>query len=144
MTTQDLGRPVGQAPPERDTGLDDDAALGVLFASSPALPVHTSAAAEIGFVAGLLAVLAVPFSLTLALACGLAVLALVSSIVGLARASRPIVAGSLLASLGLVLSLATAGLVALRYAGIDTAVGDDALPTLADGLRTLNDLLPKR
>jgi hypothetical protein len=126
-----------------ETALDDDAALGVLFASSPSLPVHTSAAAEIAFVAGLLSILTVPFSLTMALSCGLAVLALVASIVGLARASRPIVAGGLLASLGLVLALATAGLVALRYVGIDTAVGDGSVSTLVDWLTSLNGLLPK-
>jgi hypothetical protein len=142
MTTQDLGRELGPGAQRRETALDDDAALGVLFARSPALPVHTSAAAEVGFLAGLLALLTVPFTLMLALSCGLAVVALLSSILGLARASRPVVAGSLLASLGLVLSLATAGLVALRYIGIDTAFGDGAVPTLADWLRTLNDLLP--
>lgn len=131
MTTQDLGRDLEQPP-----------ALGALFASSPSLPVHTSAAAEVAFVAGLLALLTVPFSLTMALSCGLAVVALVTSIIGLARASRPIVAGGLLASLGQVFALATAGLVALRYAGIDTAIGDGAVPTLADWLGTLNDLMP--
>ena len=145
MTTQDLGRDLAQPPEtgsESSTALSDDAALGVLFASSPSLPVHTSAAAEVGFVAGLLALLTVPFSLTMALSCGLAAIALVTSIIGLARASRPIVAGGLLASLGLVLALAAGGLVALRYIGIDTAVGDGAVPTLADWLRTLNDLMP--
>jgi hypothetical protein len=141
MTTQDLGRDVGQ-PPRTETALSDDAALGALFASSPARPTHTSAAAELGFVAALLGVLAVPFSLTMALSLGLAAVALVSSIVGLARASRRGVAGGLLAAIGLVLSLVTFALVGLRYLGIDTAVGDGAVPTLADWLTALNDLMP--
>jgi hypothetical protein len=85
---------------------------------------------------------AAPFTLLAALCVGLSALGLVSSIVGLARASRPDVAGSMLASLGLVLSLATMALVALRYAGIDTAVGDSLVPTIADWLRSLNTLLP--
>ena len=45
-------------------------------------------------------------------------------------------------SIGLVLSLATPTLVGLRYLGIDTAVGDAAVPTLADWLAALNNLLP--
>ena len=60
------------------------------------------------------------------------------------RASRPTVSGGLLASLGLVLCVLTAALVGLRYLGIDTAVGDQALPTLAEWLGGLNDLLPPR
>jgi hypothetical protein len=104
--------------------------------------VHTSAAAEIAFLAGLLAMLVVPFSLMVAVCVGLATLGLVTSIVGLARASRPAVAGGLLASIGLVLSLGTLTLVGLRYLGIDTAVGDAAVPTLAEWLAALNDLLP--
>ena len=43
-------------------------------------------------------------------------------------------AGGLLAAVGLVLSLATLALVGLRYAGIDTAVGDAALPTFGSWL----------
>lgn len=121
----------------------EDDPLGDLFDRSPALPAHTSAAAEVAFLAGLLGVLAVPFSLMTAACVGLAAVALVSSVVGLARASRPLVAGSLLASIGLVLSLATFALVGLRYLGIETMVGDSAVPTLADWLRSLNDLLPK-
>ena len=86
--------------------------------------------------------LAVPFSLMTAVCVGLSVLGLVTSIVGLARASKPAVSGGLLASIGLVLSLGTLTLVGLRYLGIDTAVGDAAVPTLADWLAALNTLLP--
>lgn len=120
----------------------DEDALGELFERSPARVVHTSAAAEIAFLSGLLALLAVPFSLMAGLCVGLSALGLVTSIVGLARASRPAVAGGLLASIGLVLSLGTLTLVGLRYLGIDTEVGDAALPTLADWLAALNSLLP--
>lgn len=136
MTTQDLGRDLG-----RGTG-PADGRLGDLFDRSPALPVHTSVAAVVAFLAGLVAVLAVPFSLMTSLCLALAAVALVSSVIGLARASRPLVAGTLLASIGLVLSLATFALVGLRYLGIDTTVGDSAVPTLTDWLRSLNDLLP--
>ena len=104
--------------------------------------MQTSAAAETGFVLGLLGVLAVPFSLTMALSGALAAVALVASIVGMARASRPDVAGGLLASVGLVLALATLALIGLRYLGLDTAFGDALVPTLADWLDALNVLLP--
>src|SRR3954452_13276228 len=104
MTHQDLG----PAPVRDDaTGDGPSGALGTLFDSSPARSAQTSAAAEIAFVLGLLGLLTVPFSLTMALSTGLAGVALVTSIVGMARASRPTVAGGLLASLGMVLALAT-------------------------------------
>jgi len=137
----DLGPGLGQHPTAERT-IDDDA-LGALFDSSPARQVHTSAAAEVAFLTAVLALLAVPFSLTMALCLGLSVVGLVSSVVGMARASRTDVAGGLLASVGLVLSLATLALVGMRYAGIDTAVGDSLVPTLADTLRSLNTLVPK-
>jgi hypothetical protein len=140
MTTHHL-EPGLSGPPAAEP-VPDDGALGALFESSPARVVHTSAAAEIAFLAGLLAVIAVPFSLMTAVCVGLSALGLVISIVGLARASKPAVAGGLLASIGLVLSLATLALVGLRYLGIDTAVGDAAVPTLADWLAALNSLLP--
>jgi len=144
MTTQDLRHDLGQGPghdPEAEPAMLEDG-LGALFDSSSARPVHTSAAAEIAFLTGLLSVLAVPFSLTMALCLGLAGFGLVTSILGLARSSRPDVAGTFLASLGLVLSLATLGLVALRYAGIDTTVGDSWVPTIVDWLTSLNTLVP--
>ena len=125
-------------------GPDDDSsgALGTLFDSSPARSVQTSAAAVTALVLGLLAVLAVPFSLAMTLSGSLAVVALVSSVVGMARASRPGVAGSLLASVGMVLALATLSLVGLRYVGLDTAFGDALAPTLTSWLDAMNTLLP--
>ena len=71
-----------------------------------------------------------------------AAVALVSSIVGMARASRPDVAGGLLASVGMVLAVTTLVSVGLRYVGVDTAFGDALAPTLADWLAALNALLP--
>jgi hypothetical protein len=133
--TQDLGHDLVSRPAHED-------AIEALFQSSPALGVHTSAAAVTAFTAGLFSALGAPFSATMAPSLGLAALALVTAIVGMARASRPTVAGGLLAAIGLVLSLATLAVVGLRYAGIDTAVGDGALPTLADWLAALNDLVP--
>jgi hypothetical protein len=145
MTTQELGPGLTQEPDRgASSGLSPEGdALGALFVSSPASAVHTSAAAEIAFLAGLFGALAVPFSLMTALCLGLAALALVTSIVGLARSSRRAVAGGLLASIGLVLSLVILAVVGLRYIGIDTAFGDSIVPTLADWLTALNDLLPK-
>ena len=141
MTTHHV-EPGAPSSPAAEPAPDDDV-LGALFESSPATVVHTSAAAEIAFVCGLLAMLAVPFSLMTAVCVGLSAVGLVTSIVGLAKASRPVVAGGLLASIGLVLSLVTLTLVGLRYLGIDTAVGDAAVPTLAEWLAALNGLLPK-
>jgi hypothetical protein len=143
MTTQDLSRDLGAGsrPAASSPPVVEDE-LGVLFETSPERRVHTAATAEIAFVTGLLAALAVPFSLMLAVSLGLAVVALVTAVVGLARASRRGVAGSLLASVGLVLSLATLSLGGLRYLGIDTAFGDAAVPTITDWLAALNDLLP--
>jgi hypothetical protein len=147
MTTQDLGHPgqdLGRAPVpgDGDTEASGPGALGTLFESSPARSVQTSAAALTAFVLGLLAVLAVPFSLTMALCVGLAAVALVSSVVGMARASKPGIAGGLLASVGMVLSLVTLALVGLRYLGLDTAFGDGLAPTFTDWLDALNTLLP--
>jgi len=141
MTTGELGHDPGQHPAAEETL--DRGTLGALFDNSPARKVHTSAAAEIGFVAGLLALLAMPFSLTMALCLGLSAVGLVTSVVGMARASRTDVAGGLLASVGVVLSLATSAVVGMRYLGIDTALGDSLVPALEDSLRSLNTLFPK-
>lgn len=139
MTTQDLGQaqPFGMNPTA-----DSPDALGTLFEASPAYDVQTSAAAETGFVLGLLATLMVPFSLTMALSVVLAGVGLVSSIVGLARASKPRFTGGVLASLGLVLALLSLALVGLRYLGLDTTFGDDFVPTMRDWMTSLNGLLP--
>lgn len=139
MTTQDLGPGFTfSSDPEQDS----PDALGSLFENSPARDVQTSAAAETAFVLGLFSILAVPFPLAMTLSVALAAVALFSSIVGLARASKARFTGGLLASVGLVLSLATLALVALRYIGVDTAFGDDVAPTLRDWLSALNGLLP--
>ena len=139
-SSQDIGRPPGHAlAPDR---LADDDALGVLFDRSPAQVVQTSAAAETAFVLGVFALLASPFSLMAACCLGVAAVALVTSVLGLARSSRHGVSGGVLAAVGLVSALATAALIGLRYLGIDSAVGDGALPTLTDWLQSLNALLP--
>src|SRR4051812_7542193 len=140
MTIHRLVAGVSGSPAADPVPHDD--ALGALFESSPARVVRTSAAAVVAFLCGLVAVLAVPFSLTAAVCVGLSAVAVVASIVGLARASKRGVSGGLLASIGLVLSLATLTLVGLRYLGIDTAIGDPAVPTLAAWLAALNTLLP--
>ena len=140
MTTQDLGRPLGQDL-DRSSSTRDDA-LGALFDSSPARTVKTSAAAETAFVVGVFALLATPFSLMAALCLGLAAVGLVTAVLGMARASRRGTSGGVLAAVGLVSSLAAAAVIGLRYLGIDTAFGDAMVPTLADWLRSLNDLLP--
>ncbi len=148
MTTQHLGQDLGQdlghgRDHEGDVSSESGpGALSALLESSPAVPARTSAAAEIAFLAGLVAVLTAPFSLTVAASAAMGAAGLVTSVVGLARASRPAVAGGLLASVGLVLALTGLAVVGLRYAGIDTAVGDPLLPTLADWLRSVNGLLP--
>jgi hypothetical protein len=156
MTQQDLGQSLGHSRddspqpgsepgPWLGTAADEDSsgALGSLFDSSPARSVQTSGAAVTGFVLGLLAAATVPFSLTLAASTGMAAVALIASIVGMARASRPTVSGGLLASVGLVLALATLALFGLRYIGLDIAFGDGFVPTLHDGLDWLNGLLPQ-
>jgi hypothetical protein len=136
MTQQDLGQDLGQ-------DMRSSGELGTLFDSSPARTVQTSGAAVTAFVLGLFAVLAVPFSLWMTLSAGLAAVALVTSIIGLARASRADVTGGLLASLGLVLALGTLALVGLRYLGLDTAFGDGTEASIRDGLEWLNGLLPQ-
>lgn len=139
MTTQDLAL---DTVPSEGPADDSAGAFGALFDSSPARSVQTSLAAVTGFVLGLLAVLAVPFPLMMVLSGALAAVALVASVIGMARASRADVAGGLLASIGLVLALATMALIGLRYVGIDTAFGDALVPTLVDWMDALNLLLP--
>ena len=128
MTTQDLGR------------VDGD--LGALFDRSPADPAHTAPAAEVSFVLGLVAVAIAPFTLTYGLCVMLAGLCVVSSVIGLAQASRPTAAGSTLAATGLVLSLAALTVVGLRFLGVDTSFGDALVPHLRSTLQSLSDLVP--
>lgn len=114
-----------------------------LFEASPDPRVHTSAAAELGFLLGLFAVLAAPFSVMHALALAAGVLGLALGLVGLATTSRPNVAGGALTPFALGFAFAAVILVGLRYLGVDTAFGDELLPTLGAWLQTLNaQLLP--
>lgn len=114
-----------------------------LIDSSPDTEVHTSAAAEAALLLGLASAVAAPFSLMLAATLGLAVPGLFLGLVGVAKTSRPQVAGRFLAPVGLVCCLAALVLVGVRYIGVDTAFGDDLLPVLADALRSLNARLPQ-
>ena len=137
MTTQDLGRPLAQDLAE------DRGQLDGLFEASPASSTRTSAAAVLAFVAGTVAVLLSPFSVQLGAAVVLAATALVASVVGLARASRPGTSGTVLASLGMVAALGTAAVVGLRYVGVDTAVADGLGAGLRDAAAALTALFPQ-
>ena len=143
-----MSRPSGEEGRSYDRAMTtqrvrrDETDLGELFDRSPAVPAHTAGAAALSLVLGLGAILTAPFSLTYGLCVILAALCVVSSVVGLAQASRAGVAGGSLAAAGLVLSLAAGALVGLRFAGVDTTV-DSVLPALRDALRALNDLVPQ-
>jgi hypothetical protein len=121
----------------------EDGGLRALFESSPAAPeARTSAAAEAGFLLGLVAVIAGLFSVTQALSLGAACLGTLFGMVGVATTSRPNVAGRVLAPVGLLLAIAAFLLVILRYLGLDTAFGDAMVPTMGRWLADLNGLLP--
>ena len=120
---------------------EDDGLSGLLDAS-PDRPVHTSAAAEISFVLGLVALCAAPFSLMLAASLAIAAVGFVLGVVGVATTSRPGVAGRILAPLGLFFSLIALTMVGLRYAGLHTAFGDDLVPTFLSWLQALNGWFP--
>ncbi|HWI43773.1 MAG TPA: hypothetical protein VNS81_09130 [Nocardioides sp.] len=124
------------AAPQGD-GLDG------LLDASPDLGVHTSAAAELGLLLGLAAVLAAPFTIMYGLAAGFGAVGAASSFVGVVATSRANVAGRALAPWGLLFAVVALALVGLRYLGVDTAFGDDLLPTIGDGLEGINDLLPR-
>jgi hypothetical protein len=121
----------------------EDEGLSALFDSSPDLGIHTSAAAEGGFVLGLLALLAAPFSIMIGLSVVTGVVAAVLALVGTATTSRSTVAGAALVPAGLAFSIIALGLVGLRYAGLDTAFGDQLAPTLGDWLQALNSHFPR-
>ena len=120
----------------------EDDGLGVLFDVSPDRPIHTSAAAELSFVLGLVSLLAAPFSLMLGASLALAAIGAILGVVGVATTSRPDVAGRVLAPLGLFLSLTALTVVGLRYTGLDTAFGDALVPTFLSWLQDLNGVLP--
>lgn len=121
----------------------EDGGLQGLFEASPDHGVHTSAAAETAFVLGLVALMAMPFSVMHALSLATGLLGAVFGFVGMASTSRPNVAGRALAPLGLFLGCAAMAVVGVRYLGVDTAFGDELLPTLRDWLESLNARLPR-
>ena len=120
----------------------DDEGLSALSDSSPDLGVHTSAAAEGGFVLGLLALFAAPFSIMMGLSLLAGVAAAVLALVGTATTSRATVAGAALVPAGLACSIIALALVGLRYAGLDTAFGDQLSPDLGEWLQALNSHFP--
>lgn len=120
----------------------NDDGLSGLFAASPDPQVHTSAAAEIGLLLGLVALLAAPFSIMHAVALAAAAPGVVLALVGVVTTSRPNVAGSALVPLGLGFSVVALILVGLRYVGVDTAFGDDLVPVLGEWLAALNERVP--
>lgn len=121
----------------------DDGGLPALFESSPEVPVHTSAAAETGFLLGLFALAAAPFAVMHGLVLGIGSLAVLLAVVGLGITSRPNVGGRALAPFGLVLALIALALVGLRYLGVDTTFGDPLVPTISAWLENLNSLFPR-
>lgn len=118
----------------------EQGALGELFDASPEVPARTTVPATLGLFAGVVALLASPWSLMAGACVVLAVVGLVLSVVGLAKASRPGTAGGGSAAAGVVLALAVAVLLGLRYASIDTAVADGI--SLRPALEWLTALLP--
>lgn len=121
----------------------EEGGLDALFESSPDLGVHTSAAAETALLLGLLAAVSAPFSVMHAVALVTGAAAFLLGLVGVARASQPNVAGTALSPFGLGLAVVALLTVGLRYLGLDTAYGDDALPTLRSWLDELNAILPR-
>ncbi len=120
-----------------------DDGLAAVFASSPDLEVHPSAAAEISLRLSLVALASAPFSLTHAVALVSGLVAALLALVGLATTSRQNVAGQALVPLGLFLAIIALLVVGLRYAGLDTAFGDAFAPTVRDWLERLNSVLPQ-
>ncbi len=131
----DGGVTTGGAAHHHDQGLD------ALFEESPDPGVHTSAAAEIGFVLGLAALLGAPFSVMHAVSLALGAVGVGCSFVGMAMTSNAKVAGRLLVPLGIAFGVIALLLVSLRYLGVDTAFGDGFQPALHDWLRDLNTRL---
>jgi len=116
----------------------DDGGIDALLDSSPEPGVHTSAAAETGFLLALVALASAPFSVTHGLTLAAGLVALVLGAVGVVTTSNPYVAGRGLVPLSLALAFVALLVVGLRYLGLDTAFGDGWLPTLTDWLERLN------
>ena len=123
-----------------DGSASESTGLRQLFDASPAVEVHTSAAAMTAFLCGVGALLAAPFALTFSVAVALGVIGCCAAFGGVVATSRPRVAGRALAPLGLALSLVALALVGVRYAHLDTAFGDH----VAGALRSLLDQLNTR
>jgi len=121
----------------------EEGGLDALFNSSPDLAVHTSVAAETAFLLGLLAAVSAPFSVMHAVSVVTGAAAFLLGLVGVARTSQPNIAGTALSPVGLGLAVVALLTVGLRYLGLDTAYGDDALPTLRSWLEVLNASLPR-
>lgn len=121
--------------------MPEDVGVDALLDSSPEPGVHTSAAAEVAFLMGLIAVFSAPFSITSGVAVGTGLAALVLGVVGMVTTSRKYVAGKALVPFSLVLAVVAAALVALRYLGVDTAFGDAWVPTITGWLDALNNRL---
>lgn len=120
----------------------DEGGLGALLDGSPDPRVRTSAAAEIGFLAGLVGVLSAPFSVMHAVTFVAGGIGLLLALVGVVATSRPYVAGKAIAPLGLLFAFVTLVLVGMRYAGVDTAFGDALVPAIVDWLERLNSVVP--
>ena len=121
----------------------EEGGLEALLEASPDRAVHTSVAAETALLLGLVAMISSPFSVMHAVTLLTGAAAFLLGLVALVRTSGPNIAGTALtpAALGLaVIALVTVG---LRYLGLDTAYGDDALPTIHAWLDDLNDRLPR-
>jgi hypothetical protein len=121
----------------------EEVGLGALMAYSPESHVHMSVAAETAFLLGLGALLTAPFSALFAVTVLLSVAATGVGIIGMITTRAPDLAGSALAPLGMMVGLLAAGLVVLRYAGLDTAFGDDVAPWFWQQLQSLNARLPQ-
>jgi hypothetical protein len=130
MTT--IGGPRGG-----DIGLQD------LLDSSPESRAHTSAAAETALLTGLGALLTAPFSILYGLSAALATVAVLCGLVAMVTTRRPELAGSALGAFGLCFGLLALAVLAVRFAGVDTAIGDSVLPWFADLLERANAYLPQ-
>jgi len=130
MTTQDRS--------EQNVGME------ALFEPASAAEVRTpatSSAAVTAFVCGLGAALAALFTLTSGLALLLGLVATVAGAVGMNVTTRPHFTGRVLVPIGVLFGLVGLVLVSLRYAQVHGALGDNALPVVADVLQRLNTVL---
>ena len=121
----------------------EEGGLRGLLESAQERAVHTSVAAEIAFVLGLVALAAMPFSVMHAVSLAVGTLGVGFGLVGMAASSRPNVAGGFLSPVGMLAGCAALVAVGLRYLGVDTAFGDDLVPTLREWMDDLNARVPR-